>query len=161
MRFAVLRSIGHNVAGSLASGYGGGLIHSSGLGIWDLQAEISRSPGGFIEVDFLLGTLLAGKRSSTLDRLIPAYAAALPGLCERHRASLSEFRRLTARFDLHGPTPLHPWAESYAVTVEDQRGSHAVDHYIGRPGRRLRVRDHLGRIRRENGSVTRADLHNS
>ncbi len=52
MKFDELRSIGHNIADSLASGTG--LL----IGIYgtDIFGEASRSPERFITVDFLTGT---------------------------------------------------------------------------------------------------------
>jgi hypothetical protein len=57
------------------------------------------------------------------------------------------FRELSARYsvDVHGPRVV--------VTVEDYKGLRAVDEYVGVPGRRIRILDHLGRVRRKRARV--------
>jgi hypothetical protein len=66
MKFDELRSIAHNIADSLASGIG--LL----IGYYELDifGEASRSPEGFIVVDFLTGTCRAGAPSESLARAI-------------------------------------------------------------------------------------------
>src|SRR6185295_8492745 len=139
MKFDELRSIGHNVADSLASGIG--LL--IGYYEMDVFGEASRSPEGFITVDFLTGTCAAGTPSPSLARAVARYKDALVDLCRRHGASISAFRELTARcsVDVYG--------RRFVVTIEDQQGHRSTDEYVGSPGRRVKVLDHLGRIRRK------------
>jgi hypothetical protein len=143
MKFDELRSIGHNIADSLASGIG--LL----VGVYEMDVfgEARRSPARCIVVDFLSGKIVEGKASPSLARAIALYGQALPGLCEKHRASPAMFRELSARYsaDAHGPR--------FVVTVEDHRGRRVVDEYVGAPGRRIRILDHLGRIRRKRDRV--------
>jgi hypothetical protein len=55
MKFGTLKSIGHNVADSLASGVG--LM----IGVYEMDVfgEVTSTPEGFIEVDFLTGDTTA------------------------------------------------------------------------------------------------------
>ena len=94
MKHAVLTSIAHNIASSLASGCG--LL----LCVYDMDVfgEAARSHEGFIEVDFLTGSTSGAEPSSSLARAIRLYADALPGLCERQGGSIADFRRVIARF---------------------------------------------------------------
>jgi hypothetical protein len=139
MKFAVLRSIGHNIADSLASGVG--LL----IGMYELDifGEALRCPERCITVDFLSGKVASGRASPTLSRAIERYASVLADFCRKHGASASDFRVLTACYwcDWFGP--------HFVVTIENQQGRRAVDEYIGSPGRRILILDHLGRIRRK------------
>ncbi|MGE3149922.1 MAG: hypothetical protein AB7K04_12735 [Pseudorhodoplanes sp.] len=138
MKFGELKSIGHNIADSLASGIG--LM----IGVYqmDVFGEAAASPEGYIEVDFLTGAASGGKPSSALARAFCLHAQALPDLCKRHGVEASDFRQLTARFSM-------TWlVRRFVVTVEDQEGRVSTDHYEGVPGKRPKVLDHLGRIRK-------------
>jgi hypothetical protein len=143
MKFDELRSIGHNIADSLASGIG--LL----VGVYEMDVfgEARRSPGHFVVVDFLSGKIVEGRASPSLARAIALYGKALPDLCGKHRGSPAMFRELSARYsvDVHGPRVV--------VTVEDYKGLRAVDEYVGAPGRRIRILDHLGRVRRKRARV--------
>jgi hypothetical protein len=139
MKFDELRSIGHNIADSLASGIG--LL--IGYYEMDIFGEARRSPEGFIAVDFLTGTCPAGAPSQSLVRAVALYGDALADLCSRHGSSISAFRELTARYSADA------YGTRLIVTVEDQQGRRATDEYVGVPGRRPKVLDHLGRVRRK------------
>lgn len=139
MKFDQLRSIGHNIADSLASGIGIPI----GIYTTDMFAEARRQTGqDFIVVDFLAGTCTSGTPSASLARAIALYRDALADLCKKHRTSPSAFRKLTARYSIDA------LGRRFIVTVEDIYGHHADDEYIGIPGRRVRVVDRLGRVRR-------------
>ena len=62
MKFGELKSIGHNIADSLASGIG--LM----IGVYetDVFGEARATSAGFIEVDFLNGSTMGGTPSRTL-----------------------------------------------------------------------------------------------
>jgi hypothetical protein len=137
MKFDELKSIGHNIADSLASGIG--LL----IGVYEMDVfgEATRSPEGFITVDFLNGTSEGGTPSPSLAAAIRLYRDALVDLCEKHGTSPSAFRELTARYSIDR------YGGRFRVSVQDQQGHHSVDEYVGVPGRRVRVLDHLGRIR--------------
>src|SRR5258706_8798219 len=139
MKFDQLRSIGHNIAQSLASGVG--LL--VGLYELDVFGEAKRSPEGFITVDFLTGRCEGAAPSTYLADGIGRYRSALPDLCRRHDVPMSAFRVLTARYAV-----AHDDGH-FVVTVEDEEGRRAVDEYVGVNGRRIRVLDHLGRVRRQ------------
>jgi hypothetical protein len=136
MKFDTLRSIGHNIADSLASGIG--LL----IGVYemDIFGEAGRSPEGYIAVDFLTGTSEGAKPSPSLARAISLYREAVVLLCGKHGTSPAAFRTLTARYSVGG---------RFVVTVEDHSGRRRVDEYTGMPGRRVRVLDPLGRVRRK------------
>jgi hypothetical protein len=139
MTFRSLRSIAHNVADSLASGTG--LL----IGEYDMDVygEASHSPGGFLTVDFLAGRCEAGNPSPALAGAIARYGVSLAGLCDKHGASRSDFLRLSARYSSD------PFGRRFSVTVEDRHGHRSVDEYVGSPGRRPKVLDALGRVRRK------------
>ncbi len=139
MKFDELRSIGHNIANSLA----GGLGFLVGVYAMDVFGEARRSAEGFIEIDFLTGRTTGGQPSPALAEAISMYSGALATLCERHGARVSVFARLTARY------VGKPGQEGVSVTVEDKTGRSATDHYAGNPLRRVRCLDAVGRVRRK------------
>jgi hypothetical protein len=134
VKHAVLTSIAHNIANSLASGIG--LL----IGVYDLDVfgEATQSKDGYIEVDFLGGNTTGAQPSKSLLDAIQRYANALPSLCERQGANVADFRRLTAKYSGH----------SFVVEVTDQRGKTSRDRYVGNPGARPKALDPLGRVRR-------------
>jgi hypothetical protein len=105
--------------------------------------EAAASPEGFIEVDFLTGETSGGAPSRELARALKLYAEALPEFCRRHGIEASDFRELTARFSGRRH------AERFTVTVENQGGRRSIDEYVGLPGKRPKVLDRLGRVRRK------------
>lgn len=143
MKFSELRSIGHNIADSFASGIG--LL----IGVYDMNifGEARRSREGFITVDFLTGSSAGGRPSRSLARAIVLYQEALSGLCRNHGVTPAAFRELTARFSVDGNH------KRFVVTVEDRRGRRAIDEYVGLPGRRLRSLDSRGRVRTARGRI--------
>jgi len=138
MKFGTLKSIGHNIADSVASGIG--LM----IGVYEIYVfrEAAAAPEGFIEVDFLTGQTRGGGASVELQGAMKLYSEALPDLCKRHGVEVSDFKQLSARFS-GGPK-----SEQFTVTVEDKNGRRSVDQYFGLPGKRPRVLDHLGRVRK-------------
>lgn len=131
MRFGKLQSIGHNIADSLASGVG------LPIGLWmtDIFGEISRTPEGYLTVDFLTGTSSGGQPSQTLTAAIAQYREALAVLCKKHGLDVSAFKTVTARYGIdavHGPF--------YAVTVVDAQGRSSTDEYVGYGGAHLKRR---------------------
>jgi hypothetical protein len=138
MKFDQLRAVGHNIAESLADG--NGFL----IGLYDLQLieEVRHSSEGFIEVDFLTGTSCGGQPSPALERAFILYRQALPVLCVRHGFSGAVFRKLRARFFAD---------RRFTVTVENSEGRSVTDEYVGSSGRRIKVLDPLGRIRRKRG----------
>lgn len=145
VKIGKLRSIGHNISDSLASGVG--LL----IGVYatEIFGEAARSPERYILVDFLNGTTSGGPTSESLAKAIALYAKALCDLCQRHGTDISAFRELTTRYSVerYGPR--------FVVTVQDQAGRCSVDEYLGVPGRRVMVRDASGLIRpkRSTGST--------
>jgi hypothetical protein len=120
MKYDELRSIGHNIADSLASGIG--LL----IGVYEMDVfgEAERSPEGFITVDFLTGTSEDGTPSASLARAIRLYRDALADLCKRHGTSPSAFRQLKAR---------------YSVEARDRRFLVIVESPFGKFSNELRV----------------------
>jgi hypothetical protein len=138
VKHAVLTSIGHNIADSLASGVG----ILAGVYDMDVFGEATGSPEGFIEVDFLTGTTSGAQPSPSLARAIRLYAEALPALCGRQGAEVADFARLVARY-ASGRTGEH----HFTVEVVDRLGKRSRDHYAGLPGARPKTLDDLGRVR--------------
>ncbi len=137
MKFGELKSIGHNIADSFASGIG----QLVGFYQMDVFREAKESPEGYITVDFLNGTSSGGKPSPSLARAIELYRDALAELCDRHGASPSDFSELTVKF-----TPDIRWGR-FEVTVAGQDGRRSIDEYVGAPGRRVKKLDERGRVR--------------
>ena len=138
MKHAVLTSVAHNIADSLASGMG----FLIGVYEIDIHGEAARSNEGFIEVDFLTGTMLGAPASPALVRAVKLYAEALSDLCARQGVSRNRYERLTARYSGRG---LHHQVE---VIVTDRAGKTSRDIYVGAPaGRPIQV-DVKGRRRR-------------
>ena len=131
MKFGVLKSIGHNISDSFASGIG--LM----IGVYDFDVfdVAQQSADGFIEVDFLSGRVSHRAPTEDLKKVVALYAAELPNLRRKHRIEIASFRTLGARFGVDRLCGRH-----FRVTVEDFDGHHSVDQYVGSPGRRLRPR---------------------
>ena len=138
MKHAVLASLGHNIADSLASGIG--ML----IGVYDMDVfgEATTSPERFIEVDFLSGETSGATPSTSLARAIALYAEALPGLCKKHEVEVSDFVKLSAKYFGVG------LKREFVVAVTDRNGKHSVRRYIGNPGARPVTLDSLGRRRR-------------
>ena len=145
MKFNELKSVGHNIADSLASGIGL-MIRVYEI---DVFGEAANSPEGYILVDFITGTSSGAQPSNALTGAILGYAGALDGLCLRHGIRADVFRELKARYtmDSHGPR--------FVVMIEDHNGRRSVDEYRGIPGRRVKELDELGRIRPRRHKSTR------
>lgn len=131
MKFGVLRSIGHNIADSVASGVG----LMIGVYVLDVFDIAQRSPDGFVEVDFLSGQVKCSEATEDLVKMMALYVAELPGFCRKHGIEPMAFKTLEARFGVD-----RVYGRHFRVTVEDHEGRRAVDEYIGSPGRRFRSR---------------------
>lgn len=129
MKFGVLKSIGHNIADSAASGLG----FPIGYYAMDVFQEAQASPDGRLVVDFLSGAVLEGVASDSLAKAFDLYRGALAELCERHGGGVTDFGRLEVVFSLH---PVY--GNRFDVTIEDRAGKSATDSYFGTPGRKLR-----------------------
>ena len=138
MKFGVLKSIGHNIADSLASGIG----LMIGYYPTDVFGEAARTPEGYLDVDFLTGSCLNAQPSPSLAGALGHYREALGKMCEQMGAEPADFRELVVRFSGLGH------GVQFLVTVEDQKGRRASDLYVGIYGRRPRIVDPLGRVRR-------------
>lgn len=131
MKLGELKSVGHNIADSFASGIG--LL----VGVYEMNvfAEAASGPEGFIVVDFLAGSTSSKAASASLRKAIRRYRDALPELCSKHGLDVSNIARLEARFgtdSVYGP--------HFTVTVESADGKRSTDKYVGVPGKRLRRR---------------------
>ncbi|TFZ07652.1 hypothetical protein [Ramlibacter humi] len=137
MKLGELKSLGHNIAGSLASGIG--LM----IGVYDMNvfAEASSSSEGFVTVDFLNASSTGASVSAKLGRAIVLYKDALPALCAKHGLDLGEIKIVQVRY---GVDPVY--GPHFTVTVETADGRRSADQYLGVPGRRLR-RGHSSRLR--------------
>jgi hypothetical protein len=139
MKHAKMRSVAHNIADSLASGIG--LL----IGVYDIDifGEARQIPGLQMTIDFLTGKIVEGSASEALTEAVARYRDALPDLCEKSGGSVDEFKELTARF----------WSDAvdsyFCVTIEDHDGRRSITEYVGISGRRVKVLDRFGRIRRQ------------
>jgi hypothetical protein len=131
MRFSALKSVGHNIADSLASGIG--LM----IGVYEMDVfgEAAAGAEGYIEVDFLRGTTSGSPASRKLLRAISLYKDALPDLCQKHGVKVEGFKTLRVRFGVD-----RAYGRHFAVTVANGSGKISTDRYLGVPGRRLRRR---------------------
>ena len=140
-RFNVLRSIGHDIADSLASGLSG-LTEQHGL---DPFEEARRNRDGALQVNFLTG-VASGICSAHFSAALALFRNALPSLCDSHQTSSSAFRQLRAAYIDD------PMGGRFLVTVEDQAGRLSTDEY-SRQGERFRTLDSRGRVCRKRGRV--------
>lgn len=138
MKLSTLKAIAHNMADSVGSGIG----LMVGVYEMDIYGEAAASSDGYIEVDFLTGETSGGRCSAGLAEALTLYRDTLPAFCQRHGADAHDFHELKVRFS---GTRIHT---GFTVTVQDQQGRRSVDTYEGIPGRRVRVLDRFGRIRR-------------
>jgi hypothetical protein len=81
MKLGILKSLGHNIADSLASDIGLMIGHYA----MDVFAEASGEPEGFVVVNFLAGTASGNSISADFRKAVAAYRDALPDLCSKHR----------------------------------------------------------------------------
>ena len=139
MKHEELRSIAHNIADSLACGLG----FVIGYYPTDIFGEVSKSAEGYMTVDFLTGEISGGRPSASLANSIALYRDAFPGFCEKHGASVADFREITVRYARGISNNL------FTVTIEDARGRRSSTEYAGVPGRRIKILDELGRVRRK------------
>ncbi len=139
MKHATLRSIGHNLADSLACG----LSFIVGICETDIFGDAKRSRNGFVAVDFLNGTTIGERPSAKLAKCLRLYRESLPAFCEKHGVSVSAFKELSARFSTDGT----PHSQRVLVTVEDSNGRRSTDEYVGLPLRHIKTVDSLGRVR--------------
>lgn len=148
MKFDQLRSIGHNIADSLASGDSllFGFFEGPKLSVFGAALH---SPERRVVVDFLIGQATQGEVSPRLARTIADSPDALAFLCKKHCTSPTMFRELSASYSAGGPGQY-----SFTVAIEDNSGRRALDEYVGIPGKRILSRDHLGRLRRKRGYVS-------
>ncbi len=128
MKFANLKSLGHNIADSLASGVG----LMIGVYTMDVFGEATSSKNGFIVIDVLQGRCVAGEASRGLEQAVALYRDALPSMCEKHGLALTDIAALQARYGVDAAYGPH-----FSVTVADSSNRRSTDRYLGRPGRRL------------------------
>jgi hypothetical protein len=148
MKLDQLRSIGHNIADSLASGSSLLFNFFEGPRL-SVFGAARHSPEHRVVVDFLNGQATFGKVPPLLARVIADSPNALAHLCKKHGASPSMFRELVASYSIDSPGKFR-----FAVMVEDNRGRRALDEYVGVPGKRIRTRDYQGRVHRKRGYVS-------
>lgn len=135
MKLGELKSLGHNLADSVASGMG--LL--VGVYAMDVFGEAAASEPGFIEVNFLDASTAGSPISDTLQGAINSYRNALPELSKKHSIDPSQIKTLIARFStdsVYGP--------HFTVIVESIDGRSSKDRYIGFPGRRRRCNGYGG-----------------
>ena len=131
MKFGNLKSLGHNLADSIASGIG--LF----IGVYEMNifAEAAASNEGYITVNFFSGMTIGAIPSESLSRAICLYRDELPRLCVKHGIDVTKIKTLEARFgtdQAYGP--------HFKVAVETLQGKTSTDQYVGLPGKRLRRR---------------------
>ena len=134
MNLGKLKSLGHNMADSLASGIG----FLIGMYEMDVFKEAAASDAAHIEVDFLNATTAGSPASKSLVKAISLYRDALPEMCAKHKLNLSEIKALSARYGTDAVCGPH-----FSVTVKSMDGKHSTDQYVGVPGRRMRRRSKL------------------
>jgi hypothetical protein len=131
MKFGIFKSLGHNIADSLASGIG----LMIGCYEMDVFAEAASESEGFVLVDFLAGTASGQTISADLRKVVALYKEALPELCTKHGLAPSDFTLLEARFGTD-----RVYGQHFTVTVARQDGRQSIDHYLGVPGKRWKRR---------------------
>lgn len=98
----------------------------------DIFAEAGKNSDGFIEVDFLTGSIVGCGASPLLTRAVQLYRSALLTLCTKHGVEMAEFVTLTARYGTD--RVLGPY---FIVSASDHASRHSTDAYSGVTGRRL------------------------
>ncbi len=88
MKLGELKSLGHNLADSFASGIG--LL--VGVYAMDVFAEAAASDQGYIEINFLDASASGSAVSATLQGAIESYSNALPAFCKKHNIDQSQIR---------------------------------------------------------------------
>lgn len=123
-----LKSLGHNISDSVASGIG--LM----VGTYEMNvfAEAASAAPGHIDVNFLNGEVSGTPASASLRLAIRHYQAALPDLAAKHGIAAQEIATLSTRF---GTDPAY--GPHFTVTVASHDGRQSTDRYVGTPGRRL------------------------
>lgn len=126
MKIGQLKSLGHNIADSLASGIG--LM----IGVYDTDvfAEASSNESCYLSVNFINGEIGGGPVSDSLRGAALRYSEALPELCAKHKLNVGEIRILEARYGTD-----QVYGRHFTVTVEATDGRRSVNRYIGVPGR--------------------------
>lgn len=131
MKLGELKSLGHNIADSFASGIG--LL--VGYCTNDVYGEAAATKPGYIDINFLDATATGSKASPQLLKAIEVYRNAVPDLCKKHQIEFELIRTLSARFGTDPALGAH-----FTVTVESRDGRRSVDRYFGWPGKRPRMR---------------------
>lgn len=139
MKHNQLRSIGHNIADSMASGTG--LL--IGFYIMNIFSHANESQNKYITIDFLNGIIEEDYSSDSLINAVKLYHKVLPDLCQKQGCSITDFRKLTARYSSDRLN------NCVSITIEDKNGRCSTDEYCGSPLKRLRILDTLGRIRKK------------
>ncbi|QTG17070.1 hypothetical protein G6M86_27660 (plasmid) [Agrobacterium tumefaciens] len=137
MKHSELGAIAHNIADSLASGQGFLIGHFP----TEIFAEVAQSAESHMSIDFLTGQITGAQPSDSLRKAIALYVEATPAFFEKHGASISDVRKVIARYHV---TRLE---NRFSVIVEDACGRRSSAEYGGMPGKRLKTIDELGRIR--------------
>jgi len=94
MKFVALKSVGHSIADSLASG----ICLLIGYYEIDIFVEAAGSSAGYIEVDFLTGATAGSPASSGLLRAVDLFREVVPEQCKKQGAEYSRLAKLTVRF---------------------------------------------------------------
>ena len=129
MKIGNLKSLGHNLADSLASGLG--LM----IGLWrtDIFGEAAAGNEGYIVVDFLNGTTLGSPVSESLQGAVKRYSEILPEYCAKHNIDHNDIHTLKARFGTD-----RVYGRHFTVSVVSADGRKSTDQYYGAPGKSLR-----------------------
>jgi len=128
VKFGNLKSLGHNIADSVACGMG----FPVGVFIMNVFAEAESEAPGYIEIDFLSASTSGTPVSSSLKRAIELYSQALPDLASKQGVEVKDIKILSARFGTH---PVY--GPNFSVTVESMGGRSSTDRYVGVPGKRM------------------------
>jgi hypothetical protein len=128
VKFGNLKSLGHNIADSVACGMG----FPVGIFIMNVFAEAESEAPGYIEIDFLSASTNGAPASSSLKKAIELYRQALPDLASKHGIEVKDIKTLSVRF---GTDPVY--GPNFTVTVESMGGRSSTDRYVGIPGKRM------------------------
>jgi hypothetical protein len=137
MKHAELCAIAHNFADALSCGNG----FVIGYYPADIYGEARRAFEGYLIVDFLAGMISGGPPSANLAAAILAYRDAFPRFCQKHGASVDDFREITVRYSAG------VLKNQFTVTVEDTRGRRSSVEYDGLSGKRIKDLDRHNEVR--------------
>ena len=148
MKLREYNALAHNFAASFASGIGLLVGHCENRVFEEAWAR----PDGVIEIDFLTGRCPPGC-TFQLRRAVHLYTEALPDFCVQHGADVGDMTDFKVRF--YSASALEC---GFTVEIILSNGRRSSIDYLGQVGRRARMLDSLGRLRKQPAAFVQSEL---